>query len=927
MIVGLTVAVSMTSIGSWAQMSASSSVNSPLSSPAGLPANSLLQPFNQLRFANRAQCAVESELPTTSIFAIIDGYNAGRLSAGIAKSLGLPVDSLVTSGMQDFRLAVSGVQSQILEKMLRGKLPLLPADLSEGLPTNLKNYKTRALACGENVFCADLQRYLATVWAQSHKSTREIVAALQPIDGFTANNFISDKLGGKASCLYLKKFSPFQAPLQAAELQASELNQLAEVALHPETVVTSCQDQSPELDSRNAALQIDVHVADEKLWNQIGFDFWNSYKIYLSWALRYSSDLQGWTPKFAQVFRSLDFEESLVFMPNGCRAMTVPRCDNQTLAMNAIRELAKKSGTGTEFDDLIPKGAENNLVERGARAVNNDFLGTGSYDQASDWVANFRKNFVETRWIMKNKVFNANQTMTVIARTYSPENLVENIEPLLLSGAVDQSTRDEAAYLCLEWRLSSDKRLDFLRSDIDRVAQLESMLQIKSQVGLTIAEQVTYFQKLSEALRPLCTDLEQSDFFRREGYQTNWSGLEPWAKELTKTSLPQDQNSSSPVFSPLRPVAGPALVLGNPEVLICANAMDCARKIFKAAVDLYAASTYAEAFLPISSTAASADVFNPYAELKACKVYDPWFAKNRVRKIFVADLFNTALVGWNSIPLYLDVDFRAPKVTSFNQLMSDGKLKYDPNIQKSKMTKTLIADFGPLLGAPCAIQLSPHADTPFNFYAFQGISLNYCKAKAERGGVVNRPGDIASADPTDASVCAGCTLNFVAVAGAASSVGVGLGFNPLKFGVYLFRAIYRFYKGNQDKTNIPRGYELRLDQVVDAYQRYGGNIPEFCVLPLSQGFKCFQDVCSSKVADYVERKFGSFPTKVSWRNSPRAGGVAASHYKMAVVKMPNCDGSITVPFTCNERSGADWGVDKIHISAGGNCLPVIRRRP
>lgn len=878
-------------------------------------------PFNELRFTNRAQCAVDSELPTTSAFTIVDGYNAGRVSYAIARNFGTDPDLAAAEGMKEFRLALTGLQSQIIEKLLRGQLPLLPLNLDAKVAdTNLKNYRNIALSCGENVFCPQLKEYIQTLWTESQKPGNA-GASLKKLDAYSAQNFVPSTLQGRSTCLYLKKFSPLQGPLQSTGIDAVQLTNLAQTLLDTSKFVDACQSQDEALDSRNAAVQFDLQVTDMKVWDKIGFDFWNSVKIYLSWSWRYAPELQKWSPKYSSLFRNIDFEESVLLMPNGCRAITAPKCDNQTLAINAIRELAKKTGTSTEFDDLIPNGPENELTEKGARAVNNDFLATTSYEKASEWVGNFRKNFTETRWIMKNKVFNANQTMTVIARNYKPAELVEEIKPLVLAGTISKELKDEAAYLCLEWRLSADQKLDFLRTDIDRVAQLETMAQVNQGVGLPIEQQIAYFQGLSEALAPLCEQLEQSQFFRETNYTTDWKGLEAWAKELTKSSMAQENPANPVPFLPHVPATGAFLTLGSDQAVLCANPMDCARKIFKASVDLYAASTYAEAFLPVANTPTSADVFNPYAELKACKVYDPWFAQNRVRKVFVADLVNTALVGWNPIPLYLDVNFSTPKVTSFNKLLQDGKIKFDPNVQKSKMQAALLADFGPLLGTPCAIQISPNADKPFNFYAFSGISLNYCKVRAQRDGVAQNPDDVRVTDPKDASFCAGCTMNFTGVASGVAVTTAAQSFNPLKFGVYLFRAIYRFVKGMQDKTNIPRSYTINLDNVLEAYQRFGNKIPEFCVEPLSQGLKCFEDICASKVGNYIEAKFGVTPTKVTYRNdSSRVG----DNRKEASVTVPSCKGIITVPFVCQKSTGSRFGIYEDNIASSGDCRKWVK---
>lgn len=887
---------------------------------ASLSSQALDLPFKELRFANRAQCAVDSEIPTQSAFVLLDSYNAGRVASNAAKYLKLDAEESAKTAMEEFRLSSSTLLQLILQKLGHGQLPLLPTNVDVSQRTMLSRYQSLALGCESDPLCPSLRAYLQTVWEQSSLPTAERLKNLRKIDNFQAIHFLN--LPTQPSCSLLKRFSPLQAPLHTTGVNAAQLESIAQTAMNSADFIASCTSTAADIDSRNVALQIELPFVVDKEWKTQGFDFWNSVKIYMSWAWRYAPEMKASAPRFGSLLRTLDLEESLLFMPNGCKSMTLPQCDNQTLAVNAIRELAKKTGTLTEFDELVPTGPAQNLIDRGARAVNDDFLGTMSYEKASDWVANFRQNFVETRWIMKNKLFNANQNVTAIAAHFSPTDLAEEIKAMLLEPGVTDQVRNEAAYMCLEWRLSSDNKLDFLRSDIDRVTQLQTMANMNTTVGLSTEKQIAFFQAMSRALEPVCNGLEQSQFFRRDGYKTDWSGLEPWAKEMTSSSLPQIPQAAQ--FVPTLVDGSALLSFGTPATVICANGMDCARKIFKAGVDLFMASTYAEAFLPVSSTPLSADVFNPYAELKACKVYDPWFQTNRVRKVFIADLINTAVVGWSPIPLYMDVNFSAPKVTSFNQLLKDGKIKFDPNLKKSKMLAALVADFGPLLGSPCAIQLAPNADKQFDFYAFNGISVNYCNVKAKHSGTAEKPDEVKMSEPKSSSVCSGCALNFVGVASGASSMTGGSGFNPLKFGVYLFRAIYRFFQGMKDKTNIPKTYTINLERLVETYKANGNKIPEDCVSSLSEGFRCYKDLCASKLADAIESEWKMIPTSVKYHNDSSRG--SSTLRKRATVTFKECGGSTTVDFSCQKTNGSRFWADLDGADVSRACKQYLRGR-
>lgn len=870
--------------------------------------------LNPIRITNRAQCALDSKTPAVSAFVVLDGYNPGRLMYGWGKAIGQPADQLAEEGMLQYRLMVSKLQTLVMQKLIKGEIPLLPADLA--VLQRLKNYQRIALSCENSSYCPELYKYLAKIWQTSKSANR--IQAMSSIDSFSSQDFAPTS-NAQVACYYLKKFSPLQSQLQGTEVTAPMLQNLADALKNPEEVITDCQNPDPALGSRNVALQMEI-LPGSLDWNKVGFNFWNSVRIYTSWAWRMAPELQEWNPTFATTFRALDLEESMVMMPNGCQSLTIPQCEAETLSGNSIRELAKPEGTPTEFDQMVPDGPEKEMLEKGARSVNNDFLSTQAYETANKWVDNFRKNFVEQRWIYKNKLHNAHQQFTVIASTAKPEELVEYIKSLIPRTTQVPQLRDEFAFLCLEWRLAADKRIDFLSTQIENVAKIDAVTQGISPAGLSVKDQIEYFRRFSAGLGPVCDQLEAGKYFQEPNYVINWAGLSDWAKELTQKTMGAEK---TPVpFTPAVLEEGLFLALGSSQIPFCTTALDCGRKILKSGVDLYAIGTYADAFLTKGQIAAP-DVFNPYAEMTACKMYDPWFVKNKTRKIFMADLANTALFGWNNIPVYLDIDYSAPKVTSFKKLMEDGTIKFAPHLRESKMKKALLADFGPLLGAPCAVHIAPNSDKAFNFYAFAGIAVNYCKVNMKTGAQAESPSEITQDDPKDSTYCAGCVMNFVGVASAASVTGSAMPINPLKFGVFLFRAIYKFTRGMKDKVNVPRTFEINLNNVIEANTRFGGKIPEYCAEPLSRGLKCFESTCGSKAAAYFEKQTGVQPSDVKVVRIPTSRGIAQANSREARIKSKLCDGVVTMKFACN--SNPDSTLFRVYqVDASRGCERAVR---
>lgn len=856
--------------------------------------------LNNLRVTNRAQCAIDSETPADSAFLILDGFNSGKMTYMLANSLGMDPVAMSADGMKEFRLAVSHLTLKIMQKLQNGNLPLLPMNLK----TNpLKNYQNVVQLCDKKPYCADLNNYLSGVWALSEN---EKITSKSPewkkLDTFTSVNFLPTKTLGRIGCYYLKRFSPLQGHLQNTGLDQAVLQDMAVAVMEQEKYITTCYDQDPELDSRNAAMQIDLKVLNQDQWKASGYDYWNSVKIYLSWAWRNSGIPSEMSQRFGIVFKSIALEESMMFLPNGCKSITKPACDSEHISLNSLREIAKAGDKPTEHSNDSPQKPEQGLIEHGARAVNDDFLGTQAYDSASEWVANFRKHFVQNRGLMKTRLATAVQFMNILMESLSAEEVVEYVKPLALTSNPSAIQRDELYYLCTEIRLAGDKRIDFMKTDIDNLSRLNSMEKAFESSRHSMPEFVTYFDKLASGILPVCDQLEKTGIWNAANYTVNKAGFYDWSKEILNIKAVDDEG---------KPLTYTPAVYGSPLLVwpqgdpVCVSGIDCSRLAIKSLVDLYSVAVYADAFLPISSSAASPDVFNPYSELKACKIYDPWFATKRANKRLASDLASTFAFGWNFLPIYMDNDFTPDTVTSFKKLMSQGKLQFDPQIDKGKMQMAVVADLGPLVGAPCAISIAPNSAKKFDFYAFKGISVNYCNAKNDGEVHASGPNDVYPQTPKTYSYCGGCSMNFVGIATAASSTAA-FGLNPIKFGIYLFRSIHRFITAKKDNVNIPKSYDVNLNYVADAYQRYG-EIPKNCVDMLGQGLRCFDDICGAKAADYFEKRTGGKVTKIQVigsSGSPAHGGDPFDDHsvsKTAWITSNLCSGQITMPFQCRSN--------------------------
>lgn len=852
--------------------------------------------LGELRITNRAQCSLDSNSPNPSVFLIIDGYNAGKLSHAVAKNVGENPTDFSSQGMTEFRISATRLVADIIDRVRSGRLPLLPTDVSN---QSLSKYSQKVASCGQKVYCEELSSYIGQLWSLSVRKDlagKALATEWQKIDNFKAKNFTTTTIS-KQSCAYLKRFSPLQAHLHHSALNVASLSEMAQAVLKKNDYVGACDDLT--LESRNAALQLDLLIDDPATWEAKGFDFWNSVKIYLSWAWRNAPEMNTYAPQFGYFFRSLALEESVMLVPNGCRSLVKPACDSEGLAINSLRELAKPNTLSEEHVKDVPGRIENTLLERGARSVNNDFLGTRSYDTASEWVQNFRKQFIQSRGTAKNKFQSSVQFMNIIADSMSAADLLEYTKSLALRTHQDSNLRDELYYMCTEARLAGDKRLDFMRSDVERMGNLSSMLKATQNSSRDITELIKYFSNYADGLIPVCDQLEKlNNWSPQSDYTPNKNGFHIWAKEMMNIPLTDEKGIFIP---PVSFTFGAPFLTWSKEVgaeggnVICASAIDCGRRVIKALVDLHSVSVYADAFLPISSTVSSPNIFNPYNELQACKIYDPWYQTKRAQKVFMSDLANTVLFGFNALPIYLSADFSPNKVTSFNQLVKSGKINFDPNIEAGKMQSVLVADFGAMLGAPCAVAIAPTSLAAPSVYAFEGISVNYCSSKQKAEGVANKPNDIVPGKMATNSYCGGCSLNFVSVATATAGA---TGINPIKAGIFLFRAIYNFSKNIKDPVNVPKVHVVNLNHVADAYKRYG-RIPETCVDVLGKGLKCFQNICASRTAEYFEKVTGGVVKSVELEAVAQGTkDNKVTEFKRARIKTNVCSGEVVVKVEC-----------------------------
>lgn len=878
--------------------------------------------LNNIKFANRAQCAIESEFPTQSVLMILDSYNSQKMAHNIAISTKSSPQEITSKAALEYRLATTQTTLKVMQKLMEGKLPLLPTDLNQ--TQGLDQYLKIAKLCEKKVYCRDLTNYISKLWIVSQiENPERRNQEFAQIDHMNSSSFMNSTQARGLQCYLLKKFSPLQSHIYTPKADTNQLNQIATAYLDQKKYITSCFDQSPEINKDYAALQIEIQGYGPK-WKEVGFDFWNSVKIYTSWAWRYSEILPEMSKQFHHLFRSLAFEESMMLLPNGCQSITPPRCDLDSLSENSIRELAKRKTVSKEHLKSTPQGPERELLKETPPAINEDILAMQGRDTDA-WIKNFREQFLQARGLSKTRVQGSMQKLHLIHTEIKQDNLISGIKKVAKLAEKDLEAKRQMFMLCQETRLSADSRLDFLRTDIDAVLSTRMLEKANHFPGRNWALMKDYFQNVSNEILPICDDLS----LRRVtavSTQVKAEEMRPWAQEIIYEQIYKSEGDSGLIKSLTRTKpfilwnkkAG--LIQGN---TLCYDEVDCYRTILESIVELHAAAKYAAALLPVQNQIPSSAMLNPYADLKACQIYDPWLATKAAYKNLLKDGLNTVLFGWNFIPIYFDSKKALPKVTSFKKLVEDGVIKFDPQIAQGRDSMTLIADLGAIAGVPCSISMT-EAPTPIvpgiSGWAPAAVSVQYCDGKTEIENIVRNANDVDPQAPKSKSVCGGCSINLNSATNSAVNT-VGTAVAPVKFGIYLFKTISNFFTASQDQMNIPRESEINFENLADIYNKYG-QIPDRCVDQLNEGLSCHTDICAARAARAFEEVSGLKVTNAISINQ-NSESTNSDPQKKVWIDTPACEGEIIVPVYCPEKK-SDFKVDLKYMSAfKKSCRPIV----
>lgn len=854
--------------------------------------------LQELKFSNRAKCALESKKPARSAFLLISNVDAAKAVYRLAKFRGEDVEEVTKRGIERFRFSVLSMVNVIHERLTTRQLPLLPADATREKGHIPGTYKNAMNSCREGRYCQALDDYIDQIWsiASSNRSASGKYVEYFKVDNFhSKDNYLTEKdykneADRELTCAYLKKFSPMQAHLYGTKPNKMALESIADAVNNIDQNFASCQDFDAQENLQVAAYELNLpELKDKRLfrkepWVKKGFDYWHSMKVYLSYAFRNAPEMAQMAYPYAPLFRGVTLEESVMLVPNGCRSLSPAKCDGDRLALNSIREFAKedfkKEALKLDILSEVPDGPDDDLVNDMIPSVNVDELDLAAHISADKWLENFSGNLSRSRALMKSRLIKAVNTFTFLVNSTSVEKLLKKLDSQfkgnLFSGrktTLSAEEKSELYQLCSEFSFAQHEKWSFIRKNLEVLSGSTIMEDLAGTItSLNTSQSFNYFMKLGDAVNKACYDLKQHEIWD-DDFELDKTGFLPWytAKVYdNQVESKYDEKIKKTLESQKPLLAFPQYQESlKPEDIICATASDCARRTIEATLALYSATQYAQTFWSLEQKIKSPDLFNPYAERTACKVYDPWFKTRSTIFSFLWDMGQTAASAFVPGMIYTKAQLQPRMVTSFNELMRDGKIEYDTRYQKEKIMTAITADFGPLTGVPCAVSINRNPNNPLEVMRFTGISVGACNSNTDYNLNVYSASDIDANRMSGNSECLSCQINFESVSGVLANVTGNVG--PVFF---LVRGVYNLFKALKDPFNIPRSWEVHPYDAYETKALYG-EIPKKCVRSLRKGRSCLNP-CEEKVSKKLREKIGGHITSF---NVSDWGAGSVSHSK------------------------------------------------
>ncbi len=786
----------------------------------GIPLRSSAESRKPLIFENRAACALDSKLPADSALLIVDSYNAGKLVDSWLKGLepNISANMNTEKGLRYFRLAVTEMFMTLASEILNGRLPLISSD-----DEIIKR-------CQGQTPCPEMEMKLDQVFQAWTQISAVPNVPLQ---------------GASVSCLYLRKFSEFQAPWNRDRPDQSVLQKLAQDTLNSKDLVSECFDESESLSSRRFALQFDLNGQDPRWWSQHGFDFWFSLKLYFSYSWRNPTYILGETHPLLGLFRSLAVEQMMSLVSNTCKSIEKPVCTESQTALEVYRLIAR-AGAPADLDHPFSRGADQALLAQAVPVYHEDVAVLPEGQEAGVWLKSYQDQILKNRGFLKQKLLSAVSLFELMKSALPVEDLQKGLLTLRSQIQDHPLLYKKMQVLCSEDSLAFHPLFGVMEKKLEGVVSDKSFEMLFDSISnQQLRDLVSYGVNVGKMIEPLCEQIKVEQLWAK-GKEPEAADLSAWYRDLMGNGdsgsndffglgnlFNQDAMGLPAVLSQERSTDS-----GTEKSTVCSDVSDCGRLILKTLVDLNSISTWTSALTPMKEWIQSPSLANPWATEQACKLYDPWYATHRAFVAMVGDLFTTTVTGIAPIPAYLAIDLKPSTVTGFQPEPLAGDVLLHPNLQRGGVSYSLGIDLGPWTGIPCAAIVSPNAigANTNGFYTLGGVRAEACMAQNSHRLTVTGASDSNANPNAQRSSCLMCYLNPYSTARSLSMLGttpvplLRLAAGVVFSGVSLIKKL-------SDPVDVPRRFTVDPAKVAATFQKYSF-IPKHCVRRLIHGHSC-----------------------------------------------------------------------------------------
>lgn len=800
---------------------------------------------NWVSISNSAQCAADMKTPSDSIFLAFNLRNSGIILNNLAKQTQQNQESYVALGLKHMKVKLNILSNIILQKLNRNELSMISS----------KNQIDKNLILNDNPVDSRGQYFESSQCYQVNQINN------------TYSNLFLRGISQKTLEEMAIQFTDIKTPLKCNTEQIK-----SDLDLYP-------------------IYNIDLKIKDQKNWKTYGFDFWQSYKIYLSWAWKNHSIDSLKASSFEKLSLLIPIEEQLMILSNGCKSVERPECNSDYISSTELRTLfstkrkqLELSSSSLEMKDFI---FENNDSLDSSIKEN---IAKKSGDQT--WIKDFQKARLGFASQFSDYLFKANKLF----------GMANQIKTAKLESDLKQAVQlpenlEEAHYLCSEHRLlMHEQPLSIFKFDLEHLKTNGHLLNQYLSFGMKVNEIYEQYVQFSKHVTQACNQLDEKQINEMD---SKWNNYKSWYKnflnryQVIKAAMEvESQEASKDEFIDQRPKN---YIQGQ-----CVNVIDCYRNFIESVVQINKVLLHSKSFL--GNELISPPLFNERAEKVACQFYDPFEAAKLNKKKLWTDIGSSFLFGWTALPIYLNLNYTPSKIVSFNKLIQDGHIQFDPEFDKGQVSKTLSLSLGSFIDIPCSINISEVGEDlgsgMDSQYIYKGLSLGACQG-SKHESITSPTGsvDVFRKNPEkDFQMCGQCSFNFEKVS-RIKALNV---FAPLRVGIMLASSLERYYNVKNNEIINPTEYTVSLKALLETYQKNNKTIPQACVPMLAKGLSCQSNICEAMAVKEFEMSSGLEVETIELGQNDRFEN------ETAWIKAKGCKKTMRFNLRCQENGNSFW---------------------